>query len=141
MSQTLPLQTRSITEVENRWGDVREFLAFLTTALTVRVPDVPSVSAGISFPIGGNRPILFLLLTTTGDFSGLYAFVAGEYRLIAGNIAGEIRGIASYTVGTTLLPFGWHLADGTNGTVNRSSHFSGASPNFGYAEIQYTGAA
>lgn len=140
MSQTLPIITRSITDTEDRWGSVREFLAFLTTAITVKVPDAPSVSAGISFPIGSNRPLLFLQLTTTGDFSALYAFIAGEYRQIAGAIPGEIRGIADYTVGDT-LPYGWHLADGTNGTVNRSSHFSGASPNFGYAEIQYTGVA
>lgn len=137
---TLPLIARTITDAENRWTDVRALLSFLTTALTVKVPEDKEVALGLELPSGSYRPTLFIRTTALGDFAGLYAYVGGEYRRIDNfPHTGEIRGIANYVVGTTELEPGWYLADGENGTINRSSHFSGTTPNFSYAEIQYTG--
>lgn len=141
MTITLPLIARTLTATENRWADPKAFVELLTSALTVKVPVTDQALSGMTLPSGTNRPLLFILTTPTGDFSGLYAFIAGEYRQIDNypNV-GEIRGVANVTTSTTFLP-GWHLANGNNGTIDRSSHFSGSSPNFSYAEIQYTGAA
>jgi hypothetical protein len=139
---TLRLIIRALTPAENRWSDPKGFLSLLQSAASVGLDLPVEVGVGPDLPTGQNRPTLFIRTTPAGDFAGLYSFVAGAYRRIDNypNVR-EIRGISGYTVGVTELAPGWHLADGTNGTYDRSSEFVGAAPTYDYAEIQYTGAA
>lgn len=142
MSQKALLEIRRITDNENRWGDVRALLSLLASAVVVSIPEASQVGVGAELPSGPSRPPLFVRTTATGDFAGLYAFVAGEYRRIDNYPnPGEIRGVANFIVDVTKLAPGWYLADGSNGTLDRSAQFVGSAPNYDYAEIQYTGAA
>ena len=77
--------------------------------------------------------------TTSIDVSGSAAPAAGEVLTATGNNAatwqppanngvmvGEIKFLASLPVAPATLPFGWHEADGNNGTENLVGRFLGA---------------
>lgn len=139
----LGIKTRVLTDSEKDYRGVDQLVKLLESAAWVESPDGGSritVNVGSTQPGPDDRNAPWFKTSSDGSSLGIYATdSSGQFVQIAGWITNELKRIVNFNSDSGVLPSGWQLADGTNGTEDYSSEFVGAAPSYDLVVIQYVG--